>query len=249
MTGISEESQYICSLNYDVYNISRTAPPNNRQVGQLNQYTFWTTHDQCWQAIVDAGFNASSPLYHSSSTLSGITPKALRAGGKGEHIYFTLGLSSLGDIVVAQSDKGICAILLGDNASELLQDLQDIFPQAKLIGGGKPFEQLIALVVDFIEAPKIGLNLPLDIRGTLFQQRVWQALGEIPVGTTVSYTDIAQRIGSPKAVRAVAGACAANILAVVIPCHRVVKNDGALSGYRWGVDRKRALLNKEATTT
>lgn len=214
----------------------------------MNQSALWTANDQCWPAIVDAGFNANSPFCNSSSIMPGITPKASRADSKGELIYFALGLCSLGNIVIAQSDKGICAILLGDSASQLLQDLQDIFPQAKLIGGDKPFEQLITLVVDFIEAPKIGLNLPLDIRGTLFQQRVWQALREIPVGKTVSYTDIAQRIGSPKAVRAVAGACAANILAVVIPCHRVVRNDGALSGYRWNVNRKRALLNKEAKT-
>lgn len=197
-------------------------------------------------AIFDAGFNSNSRFYETSSAMLGMTPKAWRAGGQGTRIYFALGVCSMGDILVAQSAKGICAILLGDDASLLLEDLQDKFPQAELIGGDEKFEQLISHVVGFIEAPEIGLDLPLDIRGTAFQQRVWQVLRDIPVGTTVSYTDIAQRIGSPKAVRAVAGACAANMLAVAIPCHRVVRNDGALSGYRWGIERKRVLLNKEA---
>jgi len=175
-----------------------------------------------------------------------MTPKAWRAGGKGAKIYFALALCSLGDILVAQSEKGICAILLGDDPSKLLQDLQDKFQNAELIGADAQFEQVVSRVVGFIEAPEIGLDLPLDIRGTAFQQRVWQALRDIPVGVTVSYSDIAQRIGSPKAVRAVAGACAVNMLAVAIPCHRVIKNDGALSGYRWGIERKRALLDREA---
>jgi AraC family transcriptional regulator of adaptative response/methylated-DNA-[protein]-cysteine methyltransferase len=141
---------------------------------------------------------------------------------------------------------GICAILLGDDAQRLVQDLQDKFPNAELIGGDAQYEALMAQVVGLIEAPENGLALPLDIRGTAFQQRVWQALRAIPVGETVSYADIARRIGAPKAVRAVAGACAANVLAVAIPCHRVVRNDGAVSGYRWGVERKQALLEKEA---
>lgn len=127
-----------------------------------------------------------------------------------------------------------------------MQDLQDKFPNAELIGGDAQYEALMAQVVGLIEAPENGLALPLDIRGTAFQQRVWRALQAIPVGETVSYADIARRIRAPKAVRAVAGACAANVLAVAIPCHRVVRNDGALSGYRWGVERKKALLEKEA---
>jgi AraC family transcriptional regulator of adaptative response/methylated-DNA-[protein]-cysteine methyltransferase len=152
----------------------------------------------------------------------------------------------LGSILVAKSERGICAILLGDDTDELARDLQDRFPRTHLIGGDAEFEQLVATVVGFIEAPSIGLNLPLDVRGTAFQQRVWQALREIPAGETTSYTAIANRIGAPNAVRAVAQACAANALAVAIPCHRVVRNDGGLSGYRWGVERKRALLEKEA---
>ena len=147
---------------------------------------------------------------------------------------------------MAASKRGVCAILLGDDPNALARDLQNRFPRATLVGSDAEFEQLVAKVVGFVEAPRIGLDLPLDVQGTAFQQRVWQALQEIPAGETVSYTDVAQRIGAPKAVRAVAGACAANVLAVAIPCHRVVRIDGGLSGYRWGVERKRALLDREA---
>ena len=138
--------------------------------------------------------------------------------------------------------KGIAAILLGDDPDALARDLQERFPQATLIGADADYEAVIAKVVGFAEAPTVGLDLPLDVRGTAFQQRVWQALREIPVGQTLSYTDVAERIGAPRATRAVAGACAANRLAIAIPCHRVVRNDGALSGYAWGVERKRQLL-------
>mgnify|MGYP001363773767 CR=1 FL=1 len=162
-------------------------------------------------------------------------------------IRFAVAASSLGAILVAQSQRGICAILLGDDPDRLVRDLQDQFPKAELIGADDDFEQLIAQVVGFIEAPNMGLNLPLDVQGTVFQQRVWQALREVPAGETVSYTEIAARIGAPRAVRAVAGACAANHIAVAIPCHRVVRRDGDLSGYRWGVERKRKLLDREAT--
>ena len=147
--------------------------------------------------------------------------------------------------LVAASDKGVCAILLGDDPDVLARDLQDRFPKAALVGGDATFEQWVAKIVGFVEAPRLGLDLPLDVRGTAFQQRVWQALRDIPVGSTASYAEIAARIGSPKAVRAVAQACAANALAVAIPCHRVVRNDRSLSGYRWGVERKRALLDRE----
>ena len=158
-----------------------------------------------------------------------------------------VGQSSLGAILVASSKKGVAAILLGDDAEKLVHDLQDLFPKASLIGADQDYEALVARVVGFVEAPEIGLDLPLDIRGTAFQQRVWQALQEIPVGATVSYAELAQRIGAPKAVRAVAGACSANKLAVAIPCHRVIRNDGSTSGYAWGVERKRALLDREAS--
>jgi AraC family transcriptional regulator of adaptative response/methylated-DNA-[protein]-cysteine methyltransferase len=164
---------------------------------------------------------------------------------RGAEIRFAVGECSLGSILVARSGRGVCAILLGHDADALARDLQDRFPRARLIGGDAGFEDLVAKVIGFVEAPGLGLDLPLDLRGTAFQQRVWQALREIPAGATVSYTDIANRIGLPKSVRAVAQACAANAIAVAIPCHRVVRNDGGLSGYRWGIERKRALLQRE----
>lgn len=198
-------------------------------------------------AIYGAGFNSNSRFYETSNEVLGMTPTTFRNGGKDAEIRFAVGESSLGAILVAQSDKGICAITLGDDPDSLVRDLQDRFPKANLIGGDAGFENLVARVVGFVEAPRIGLDLPLDIRGTAFQERVWQALRQIPAGQTASYADIARRIGEPKAVRAVAQACGANKIAVAIPCHRVVRNDGALSGYRWGVERKRALLEKEAT--
>ena len=196
--------------------------------------------------IYDAGFNSNSRFYEKSNQLLGMTPSSYRAGGAGAEIRFAVGECSLGSILVAISDRGVCAILLGDDPETLLHDLQDRFPRSDLIGGDSEFEQLAAKVIGFVEAPAIGLDLPLDIRGTAFQQRVWQALREIPAGTTMSYTDIAKRIGAPRSVRAVARACAANSLAVAIPCHRVVRNDGGLAGYRWGVERKRDLLQREA---
>jgi AraC family transcriptional regulator of adaptative response/methylated-DNA-[protein]-cysteine methyltransferase len=175
-----------------------------------------------------------------------MTPTDFRAGGAGAAIRFAVGECSLGSILVAATPKGICAISLGDDPDALVRGLQDRFPKAQLIGGDKTFERLVADVVGFVEAPAQGLDLPLDLRGTAFQQRVWQALRKIPAGTTTTYTEIAKRIGRPKAVRAVAQACAGNAIAVAIPCHRVVRLDGSLSGYRWGVARKRALLDKEA---
>jgi AraC family transcriptional regulator of adaptative response/methylated-DNA-[protein]-cysteine methyltransferase len=198
------------------------------------------------EAIYDAGFNSSGRFYEQSTDMLGMTPSQYRAGGTNEEIRFAVGQTSLGAILVASSTKGVASILLGDDPDELVRNLQDRFPKAHLIGADRDYEALVAQVVGFVEAPRIGLDLPLDIRGTAFQQRVWQALQEIPIGETASYVEIAQRIGSPNAVRAVAGACAANSLAVAIPCHRVVCKDGSLSGYAWGVERKRVLLDREA---
>jgi AraC family transcriptional regulator, regulatory protein of adaptative response / methylated-DNA-[protein]-cysteine methyltransferase len=199
-------------------------------------------------AIYDAGYNSNGRFYESADAMLGMTPTAWRAGGTDTDIRFAIGQCVLGAILVAQSARGVCAIALGDDPQALVRDLQDRFPKARLIGGDAGFEALVAKVVGFVEAPGVGLDLPLDVRGTAFQQRVWQALRAIPPGSTASYADIAARIGAPKSVRAVAQACGANPLAVAIPCHRVVRSDGALSGYRWGVERKRALLLKEAGT-
>jgi AraC family transcriptional regulator of adaptative response/methylated-DNA-[protein]-cysteine methyltransferase len=198
------------------------------------------------EAIFDAGFNSGGRFYATSDEVLGMTPTDYRAGGARAKIRFAVGECSLGSILVAKSQKGVCAILLGDDPDELARDLQDRFARANLIGGDQEFERLVAKIVGFVETPALGLDLPLDVRGTAFQQRVWQALRKIPAGSTASYGEIAQRIGAPKSVRAVAQACAANAIAVAIPCHRVVRTDGALSGYRWGVERKRALLEREA---
>ena len=197
-------------------------------------------------AIYGAGFQSSSRFYETAGQRLGMAARSFRDGGAGAEIHFALGQCSLGAILVAQSARGICAILLGDDAEALLHDLQDRFPKARLIGADAAFEQQVAQVVGLIEAPSLGLQLPLDVRGTAFQERVWQALREIPPGSTVSYAELAARIGAPKAVRAVGSACGANPLAVAIPCHRVLRSDGALSGYRWGLERKRALLLREA---
>jgi AraC family transcriptional regulator of adaptative response/methylated-DNA-[protein]-cysteine methyltransferase len=204
-----------------------------------------TSGNTVTEAMYDAGFNSSGRFYEKSTGMLGMTPSQYRAGGSNEEIKFAVGHTSLGAILVASSRKGVAAILLGDDPDQLVRNLQDRFPKAHLIGADNDYEALIARVVGFVEAPGIGLDLPLDVRGTAFQRRVWRALQHIPVGGQASYAEIAQRIGCPKAVRAVAAACAANNLAVAIPCHRVVRKDGSLSGYAWGVERKRALLDRE----
>lgn len=196
-------------------------------------------------AIYGAGYNSSGRFYAEADQLLGMTAGDYRAGGAHTEIRFALGQCSLGAILVAASERGLCAIALGDEPEALLADLQARFPAARLIGADAQFEQWVARVVGLVEAPGLGLDLPLDLRGTAFQQRVWQALRAIPPGQTLSYTELARRLGAPRAVRAVAAACAANRLAVAIPCHRVVRLDGGLAGYRWGVARKRALLARE----
>ncbi|MFG1247462.1 bifunctional DNA-binding transcriptional regulator/O6-methylguanine-DNA methyltransferase Ada [Xanthobacter flavus] len=197
------------------------------------------------EAIYGAGFSSSSRFYERSDGMLGMTPTQFRSGGKDTDIRFAVGQCSLGAILVAVSPRGICAISLGDDPGTLVRELEDRFPAANLIGGDSAFETLVGQVIGFVQAPQMGLDLPLDVRGTAFQQRVWQALRDIPAGDTATYADVAARIGDAKAVRAVARACAANTLAVAIPCHRVVRSDGTLSGYRWGVERKRRLLETE----
>jgi AraC family transcriptional regulator, regulatory protein of adaptative response / methylated-DNA-[protein]-cysteine methyltransferase len=198
------------------------------------------------QAIYDAGFSSNGRFYATSSEVLGMTPRQFRSGGIDREIKFTVGECSLGAILVAASGKGVCAILFGDEPEVLRTALKKQFPRARLIAGDQDFERLTAKVVDFVENPGAGLDLPLDIRGTAFQHRVWDALRRIPAGSTASYTEIAEAIGAPGSARAVARACASNPIAVAIPCHRVVRSDGSLSGYRGGVVRKRALLAKEA---
>ena len=202
--------------------------------------------DTITNAIYDAGYASSGRFYEEAGQLLGMTPSHYRAGGTDTEIRFAVSECSLGSILVACSARGVCSIMIGDEPQALARELHDRFPKARLVGGDVQFEQRVAKVVGFVEQPALGLDLPLDVRGTAFQRRVWQALRKIPVGRTVSYSDIARRIGAPKSVRAVGQAVAANHLAVAIPCHRVIRSDGSLSGYRWGVERKRALLAREA---
>jgi AraC family transcriptional regulator of adaptative response/methylated-DNA-[protein]-cysteine methyltransferase len=197
-------------------------------------------------AIYDSGYSSNGRFYGESEQMLGMTPTEYRAGGARAEIRFAVGECSLGSILVARSERGVCAIFLGDDPDALTRELQDRFPRATLIGADPAFEDVVAKVVGLIEAPGTGVDLPLDVRGTAFQQRVWQALREIPAGSTASYREIASRIGAPRAVRAVAHACAVNPVAIAIPCHRVVRSDGGLAGYRWGVERKRELLEREA---
>jgi AraC family transcriptional regulator of adaptative response/methylated-DNA-[protein]-cysteine methyltransferase len=197
------------------------------------------------EAIYAAGYNTSSRFYENADAMLGMTPNSFRNQGREAEIVYGIGRCSLGKILVARSGKGICALMLGDDAGMLENEIRTRFAKAKSIENDAEFSTLLADVIAFVDQPTKTFELPLDIRGTLFQQKVWAALRAIPVGETASYAEIAQRIGAPSATRAVAQACAANKIAVAIPCHRVVRSDGALSGYRWGTERKRALLDKE----
>ena len=198
------------------------------------------------EAIYEGGFNASGRFYAASSRILGMPPSTFRSGGRGEIIRFAVGQCSLGSILVASTKRGLCAILLGDDPGALVRELQDSFSSAELVGGDARFERLVARVVGFVDAPGGSLDLPLDIQGTAFQKRVWDAIQAIPAGTTSTYAQIARQIGRPRSSRAVAAACASNRIAVAIPCHRVVRSDGQLSGYRWGIERKQNLLKRES---
>ncbi|WP_319002370.1 bifunctional DNA-binding transcriptional regulator/O6-methylguanine-DNA methyltransferase Ada [Alcaligenes sp. 13f] len=200
-------------------------------------------------AIYEAGYSTHSQFYDESHTMLGMPASAFRKQGQGSTIHFAIAQCSLGALLVAQSDRGICAISLGDDPRVLLEQLQHRFKAADLIGADPQFNQRVAQVVAMVEEPALGLSLPLDIQGTAFQQRVWTLLRHIPVGQTVSYTELAERLGIPNGARAVARACASNTLAVAIPCHRVVRQSGDLAGYRWGLERKKTLLERERTNT
>jgi AraC family transcriptional regulator, regulatory protein of adaptative response / methylated-DNA-[protein]-cysteine methyltransferase len=228
----------IAGLTPKAYALARRAERMRQELPRRSSVT---------EAIYESGYHSNGRFYAESSRELGMAPKTFRRGGPGETIRFAVGECSLGSILVAASGKGVCAIALGDDPDRLCRELQDRFPLARIAGGDRDFARLIARVIGFVDSPRLGLDLPLDVRGTAFQRRVWQALREIPPGSTQSYAEVAERIGLPKAVRAVASACAANTIAVAIPCHRVLRRDGSLSGYRWGVERKRKLLHREAT--
>ncbi len=196
-------------------------------------------------AIYDSGFASSGRFYEAAKGTLGMTPSAFRAGGKGERIDYAFGQSSLGLVLVARTERGICAIRFGEDEAALEAELAAQLPDAVLMPGGATMTGWLAQTLALIEQPNAALELPLDIQGTAFQRQVWQALRAIPAGETRSYGALAAEIGQPKAVRAVARACAANKLAVAIPCHRIVRGDGELGGYRWGEARKRMLLERE----
>ncbi len=198
------------------------------------------------EAVYGAGFGSTSRFYERAGELLGMTPTRYRSGGARLPIRFAVGECSLGSVLVAATERGVCSILLGEDPEALVHDLERRFPRADLVGGDATFEALVARVVALVERPGAGTSLPLDIRGTAFQRRVWKALSAVPAGRTITYAELAAAVGAPGSARAVARACSANPLAVAIPCHRVVRTDGALSGYRWGVERKAALLAREA---
>ncbi|MCL4103694.1 UNVERIFIED_CONTAM: hypothetical protein GTU68_059773 [Idotea baltica] len=199
------------------------------------------------EAIYESGYQSTGRFYADSPEILGMTPKNYRENGSKELICFSVGECSLGSVLVASTGNGVCAILLGDDPNELAVDLQNRFSKATILSGDKAYEKVVASVIGIIDSSiPVNEELPLDIRGTVFQQRVWKALREIPTGESASYREIAEKIGAPKSARAVAGACAANPLAIVIPCHRVVRMDGSPSGYRWGVERKHSLLKRES---
>lgn len=199
------------------------------------------------QAILNAGFPDSSSYYRQADQALGMTARQFRKGGDNVSVRYTLTDCALGRCLVAESERGICAILLGDDDATLVAELHELFPAAQDEAADADFQQHVREVIAVINTRNTPLSLPLDIRGTAFQLQVWQALRAIPYGKTVSYQQLASAIGKPKAVRAVASACGANKLAIVIPCHRVIRNDGALSGYRWGIARKAQLLQRETT--
>lgn len=197
------------------------------------------------EAVYAAGFGSAARFYDESTSVLGMTPRNYRAGGSGKTITFAIASTSLGAVLVAATDRGVCSILLGDDPQELIRDLERRFPTAELAGAKPSFDRLVALVVGLVENPSEHKHIPLDIQGTAFQQRVWAALMQVPPGSTVSYAELAAKIGDPRAARAVARACASNPIALAVPCHRVVRQDGGVSGYRWGVERKRELLRRE----
>lgn len=197
------------------------------------------------EAIHEAGYGSSARFYEASTARLGMTPSAFRAGGEHHAVRFAVGQSSLGAVLVAATVRGVVAISLGEDPEALVHELERRFPEATLVGDDPEFARWVAEIVGLVEAPGRGTALPLDIRGTAFQQRVWAALTQIPPGQTTTYAALAESLGAPRAVRAVAQACARNTLAVAIPCHRVVRTDGALAGYRWGIERKRELLERE----
>lgn len=219
----------------------------SHQLGRLRDSLH--TERSVTEATYASGFGSSSRAHEGARERLAMTPSSYRKGAAGMTIRYGVTACDLGRVGVAVTEHGICAIELGDDAHSVVERLRASFPKARLEEAGAEFADLLDRVVALIETPASGIELPLDIRGTAFQERVWEALRRIPSGATASYAEIARRIGHPRAVRAVAGACAANRLAVAVPCHRAVRSDGGLGGYRWGMARKHDLLGREARTS
>src|SRR6185437_9424625 len=196
-------------------------------------------------AVAGSGYGSESRVYEKTGELLGMTPGALRRGGKGEVIRTAFADCPFGRLLVGATDKGVCFIGFAEPDDALLGDLHQRFPRASVVADGGTLAETVRAVVDYLEEPKQALDLPLDLRGTAFQQRVWRTLCRIPVGETRTYAQLAAMAGNPKAIRAVARSCATNPVSLAVPCHRVVGSDGDLTGYRWGVPRKRALLERE----
>jgi AraC family transcriptional regulator of adaptative response/methylated-DNA-[protein]-cysteine methyltransferase len=192
-----------------------------------------------------AGYSSSGRFYEAADAAFGMTPTSFQQRGAGETVRFSVGACTLGQVLVASTKRGVCAVTLGDDAEALVVDLHRRFAKATIVGADAAHDAVAAIVLAIVDGEAPGRSLPLDLRGTAFQQRVWQALRAVPAGSTVSYAELAEAIGAPTSSRAVAQACGANPAAVVVPCHRVVRRDGGLSGYRWGVERKAALLVRE----
>ncbi len=221
-----------------------------RQYGELRRFLRFRERlqkgDDVTTAMYEAGFNSPSRLYERSTQNLGMTPSSYRAGAAGERVRFAIAETTLGQVLVAQTDKGVCAVRIGDSAKDLEAGLRSEFSKADVARDDRKLSPVLHQVVRGAEGKGVSEEIPLDIRHTAFQWKVWQALRNIKVGETRSYADIAKAIGEPKAVRAVANACGANPVALVIPCHRVVRTGGALGGYHWGPDRKRKLLESES---
>jgi AraC family transcriptional regulator of adaptative response/methylated-DNA-[protein]-cysteine methyltransferase len=205
--------------------------------------------DTVSRATYEAGFGSSSRVYERSDRALGMTPAAYRRGGAGLRITYTIVEPPFGKILVGATDRGVCAVALGDADDALEHALRNDFPRAEIVRGDGEHRDWVEEIVGHVGGGNLGASVPLDLQGTRFQQQVWALLRRIPRGRTRSYAEIAAAVGNPRATRAVARACASNHLAVVIPCHRVVRNDGALGGYKWGADRKRTLLERERNGT
>lgn len=201
--------------------------------------------DTVSRATYEAGFGSSSRVYESAARAMGMSPATIRKGGAGQRIQFGIVTSPLGRLLVAYTERGVCSVAIGDDDAALERDLRAAFPRAEIRSAGGAINEWIAAIVASLHGNGSAASVPTDVRGTAFQLRVWNALQRIPRGTTLSYSQVAERIGQPTAVRAVARACATNPVALVVPCHRVIREDGDLGGYRWGLDRKEALLASE----